>query len=557
MAVNVRIHRRENAGNRRGSREYRSNMSAYAGIITYMLSLAIRIPISRVVGEAGIGLFSPAFELFTLVSLFFSYGISRTMNGLIRYRVKRDQFKSARKVFHMALRISVFIGIVLAAILALSSRYISDVIVLETMSRWAVMTVAPAIVLSAFTNVFRGYFNGNGLNMQAAYSQCIEKIAMLIASIIFGRMCLSYGQKVAALHHNEITAYSYGAMGVALGIVAAELVTLLYLLVVFVIYSGAWKRQLSEDSGRRMESNGSIIRMLIGNSIPLSLLVILSNSFMLIDQRFLNYCMNLSESAQPNSQIWGAYYGKFAVLIGIGAAISCMSSLGWVGRIVNSYDREEYHTMYERIGTAVRKLCIVAFPTAIYLTVLAEAFVNGFYQGENGQIISMVRRGTVIIVFYGVAYLFGQIMLKTHMMKEFLISLLISLLVHFIAIILLVRQGLTGIEGVVYSVIAFTGILAVSCFLFTCRKLKYRQEWLYSAVFPLLSAGVSGLVIMLISRLLISVIGEIATILIGSLVGIIFYILFLMILRVLNEAELARLPLGGLWIALGRMIGVL
>ena len=62
---------------------------------------------------------------------------------------------------------------------------------------------------------------------------------------------------------------------------------------------------------------------------------------------------------------------------------------------------------------------------------------------------------------------------------------------------------------------------------------------------------------MLICSLLLAVVGEIATIIISNLVGLTLYILLLMVLRVLNEADLAKFPLGGLWIALGRMIGVL
>lgn len=558
MVISVKIQRKEIfGGGRRTSKEYRNNMAAYAGVITYMLSLGIRIPISRVVGDAGVGLLSPAFELFTLISLFFSYGISRTMNGLIRYRVKRGQFKSARKIFQTAIKLSALVGIALALILSVSSYHIARAVVLEPMSRWAIMAVAPAVVLMALINVFRGNFNGNGLTSLAAYSQYIEKISMFITTVVCGRMCFSYGQKVAALHHNELTAYAYGALGVVLGIILSELITILYLLIVYAIYSGTFKRQLIEDGSRRMESNGSIVAMLIGNSIPLSLIVILANSFMLIDQRFFNYCMNLSEAEQANAQIWGSYYGKFAVLIGIGAAFACLSTLGSIGKIIYSYEREEYHTMNERIEKAVRNLCIIAFPVAVNLAILAQAFVTGLYQSENEYMVSMVRRGTVIIIFYAVAYLFGQIMLKTHMMKEFLISLIISFSIHIAAILILVKGGLTGVEGVVYSVIVFMALLAVLCFCLTCRKLRYRQEWLYSVVFPAVSAALSGLVVLLISRLLLALLGGLTTILISNLVGIILYILLLMVLRVLNEAELAGLPFGRVWIVLGRMIGVL
>ena len=69
----------------------RNGIAANAGIITYILLLAARIPLSRLIGDAGIGLLAPALELYMLAALLFSYGISRTMTGLIRYRMKRGQ----------------------------------------------------------------------------------------------------------------------------------------------------------------------------------------------------------------------------------------------------------------------------------------------------------------------------------------------------------------------------------------------------------------------------------------------------------------------------------
>lgn len=46
-------------------------------------------------------------------------------------------------------------------------------------------------------------------------------------------------------------------------------------------------------------------------------------------------------------------------------------------------------------------------------------------------------------------------------------------------------------------------------------------------------------------------------IIVSLLVGVFFHILFLVILRVIGEAELQEMPLGFLFIMLGRTIGVL
>lgn len=538
-------------------KDAKSNIAVYAGLITYIISLGMRIPLSGVIGDTGIALFAPAYELFFLCALFFSYGISRTMAGLIRYRMKRAQYKSARKVFQTAFKISLTVSILLALLLMLASDFFSEVLVLESMSKKAIMGAAPLFVLTALVNVFRGYFNGNGFGVLVAHSQYIEKITMVIAAILGGRFGCEYGQKVEALIQSSIAAYAYGALGVVVGIMISQLITLVYLLFVFAIYSGTWKKQLSQDSGRRMESSAEITGALLGNSIPAALAVILFNAFMLIDQRFFNYCMNRMELAGTRTALWGVYYGKSAVLIGIGAALVCLSVHGIVSKAITAYEKEEYHIMRERVGSAVKKLCVMAFPIAVYLAVLAEPIINGLYQEESELAASLLKQGTVIIFLYAAAYLFGHILLKLHMMKELFCVLLVSLTVHVAAVFIFVRKALMGAEGVLYSVILFTLLLAVLCFVFASKKLKYRQEWLYSFAFPAGAAAVAGLVVMLLSKALLSIAGNIPTIMISCIVGTVLYIFLLIVLRVLNEAELADMPLGALWIAIGRLIGVL
>ena len=508
-----------------------------AGIITYMLMLGMRIPLAGIIGDAGLGLLAPAFELYMIVMLIFSYGISRTMTGLIRYRVKRGQYKNAGRVFHMALRLSLLLGLALALVLAVGAGFLSETVFLETMSSRVILLTAPAAVLTALVSVFRGFLNGNGYGTLAAWSQYIEKIAMLIAGIVCGRLSYGYGRKVAALLKNDMPAYANGAFGVMIGILIAELLTLVYLLAVYALSSGSWKSLQMQDAGRRTESGGEVMRMLLGNGFPMVLVVLLSNSFMMIDQRFFNYCMNRREMGDVRTAIWGSYYGKYAALTGIGTAFVCLAVHGSVGKIAVSYDKEEYRLMRDRIGVAVKKICVTAFPTE--------------------QAVLVLRQGTIVIFFYGIAWLFCQLMMKMRMARELLFCLAVSFAVHILAAFLLVRNGLLGAEGTVYSVILFTGVLAVLGFVLVSRRVSYKQEWLYSFAFPAAAAAVSGLAAMLLDRLLFAAVGAIPTLLISWLVGMVLYMVLVVLLHVVNEGELSEMPLGGIWIAVGRLLGVL
>ncbi|MCM1173895.1 MAG: polysaccharide biosynthesis C-terminal domain-containing protein [Blautia sp.] len=533
----------------------RSGYAANAGIIAYMILLGMRIPLSRMIGDAGLALLAPAFELYMLAALSFGYGISRTMTGLIRYRVKRGQFRNAGKVFHTALRLSLLLGLALALAMAALSGFLSETVFLEAMSGRAILAAAPTVILTALIGVFRGFFNGSGYGPLVAYSQYIEKTAMLIAGIAGGRLYYGYGRKVAALLKNDMPAYADGALGVIMGILIAELITLLYLSAAYALSSGSWKRQQMQDSGRRTESGGEITGMLLGNGLPMTLVVLFTNSFMMIDQRFFNYCMNRREMGEARTAMWGSYYGKYAVLTGIGAAFVCLAAQGSISKTAPSYEREEYRMMRERIGTAVKKACVTAFPAAVMLAVLSENLVTGLYTGDSGQAVSALRQGAVVIFFYGMAYVFCQLMLKMRMVKELLFCLAVSFAVHLLAIILFVQKGLLGADGIVYAVILFTGVLAVLGFILVSRRVGYKQEWIGSFAFPAASAAVSGLAVMLLNRLLFPLAGAVPALLVCVLAGTALYMALIVLLHVMNAEELSEMPFGGIWSLFGRLFG--
>lgn len=539
------------------NKNVKNQMVLTAGIWSYIILLLMRIPLSRVIGDAGMGLFAPAFELFWLITLFTSYSMTKAMTGIIRYRVKREQYKNAGKVFRTAFFIDFVVSIVLAAVLVVLARVLADILFLESLSRMAILVTAPVIIFAALIGTFRGYFNGYGLGVLVAHSQYIEKIAMVVCVLVCGNLFHAYGEKVTLLLKADDYTYAYGALGAMIGVLLSQIITILYLLVIYVIYSGSLKRKLAQDNSKRMETQYGLQRMLLNNSIPIALIAVLFNAFMMIDQRMFNYCMNKKEMGEVRTALWGSYYSKFAVLIGIGAALICLSVYALVGKISNAYEKEEYRVMRERIGKAVRKVCIVAFPMAIYLAVLAEPVVKCLYKGMTDEVFVWVQKGAVLIVLYGFGFLFGQLLYKLHMVRELVFTTMISLAVHVASAYLMVQKAMLGADGVIYSLILFFLMYAALNFLLVGRNLKYRQEWIADVAFPAAAACVSGIVVMLLNKLLYGSVGALITIAIACVAGLFLYVLLLMILKVIGEAEISRMPFGFFFLMLGRNIGIL
>lgn len=531
-----------------------------AGIVSYMLLLFLRIPLSRFIGDEGVGLFAPAFELFVLTTLITSYGMSNAVSGLIRYRVKRERYRNAGKVFKTAFMMNLFLGTVMALFLLFFSSWIAEVLVLERLGRMAVMAAAPSVFFAALIGIFRGYFNGYGMGVLTAHSQYIEKIAMFAGAILAGRAFYGYGQKVAALLQVEAHSYAYGALGAMLGVFLSQVIALLHLLVVYIIYAGAFKGRSGQDNSRRAETRFEIQRMLVSNMAPLAAVAVLSNLFMIVDQRFFNYCMNVTEQGNVRTAQWGCYYGKFAPLLGICAALSCLSVHGMTGKISSAYEREEYRSMRERMGRAVRNASIVSFPAAVYLAVLGKPLsvcCYGRATAQSAVLAGWLSKGAVLAVLFTFSFLFGQLLYKMRMIRELFLASAASFAVHLAAAYFMTQRGHMGVDGLLGALILFFGIYMALAFVFLNRRIKYRPDWFVGVLFPLAAAAVSGLVVYLMNRLFSGIAGAAVCLMISLLVGVFFHILFLMLLRVIGEAELQEMPLGFLFIALGRTIGVL
>lgn len=555
----MKVQKRAISGRNSVVASIRTPLIQSAGMLSYIILLFMRVPLAKVIGDAGLGLFAPAFEIFMLVTFLTSYSVSGAMTGVIRYRVKREQHRNAKKAFGAVLAMDVLASAVIAAVLGFSASKIADVCMLESLSRMAVLAVAPTVILAAVIGTFRGYFNGYGLGTLTAHSYYIERISMVFCALGCGGTFYAYGKKVSALLQRAEYGFAYGALGAMLGVLLSQVIATAYLLVIYLLYARTLRSKIKEDGGRRPESQYSIQRTVFFNCLPMAFVAVFTNLFMLIDQRMFNYCMNkrVEELGEIRTATWGVYYGKFAVMIGAGAALCLLSVTSMTGKIKNAYEKEEYRTMRERLGNAVCRLSMTAFPVAFYLAALAEAIVKCLYKDDVQGIASWIQKGAVIIVLCGFGFFFAQLLFRMHMLRELLLSTLVSMAVHVLVAYLFVQKALLGADGLIYALIAYFAVFCVMNFLFLSRNLRYRPNWLSGIAFPAAAAVVSGVVVMLVGRFMLEPAGAVVTILTGIVAGVFLDLTLLMILRVIGEEELSRIPLGFFFIMFGKNIGVL
>ncbi len=533
-------------GRKRKKREWMAGI----GLIAYLFGLIIRIPLGYMIGDKGIGFLSVGMEVFTVLTITLTYGISKSVSILIKYRMKREMYKSVKKVFRNTMFVTAALGAICAVAVFFFADFIADIFILESMSYMTIAAIAPAIFLASIIGVLRGYFQGMGTMIPTMHSKFIEQLIFLPSGLIMGTLCYNYGLKVADLLKNKEYASAYGAFGAALGISISCILVLIHLLFIYLIYSKAFKQQLFRDNTKNIESGGQIISVLITTSLPYTISALLYSMNYLVDQRIYNYAANIHGQSATRILHWGVYYGKYSVVIGIAAVLCILSAAGTIPKIGQSFERQEYNNAKEKLGRVIHQLAILTIPCAVIIAVLAEPIVGTLFKGELEIAVKMIQAGTAVIILFTFTYFLTGLLQRIRKMKIVILAGAVAFLIHIVFLIALINNTNLGILAVVYGNIIFYLITCIICFIAVMKYMQYSQDWLRTFAVTIVAAGISGLLGMLLSKALLSFAGHVVTLIICAVICIVVYNILIVLLKGVREDELEDMPGGKIIIAI-------
>lgn len=212
---------------------------AIASIISRIIGLLYRVPLTAIIGNNGNSYYSCAYEIYSMLLLISSYSLPMAVSKLVSARVAKGDFKNAFKVFKGAFLFAVCSGIVAMLIVFFGAEMITR-LMKTPLSIFALKVLAPTLVVMAVLGVMRGFFQGLGTMMPSAVSQIIEQIINAIVSVWAAYLLADYGNKVGAvLGNGEDYAAAYGAAGGTLGTALGAVFALLFSIFVFATY-GSW-----------------------------------------------------------------------------------------------------------------------------------------------------------------------------------------------------------------------------------------------------------------------------------------------------------------------------
>lgn len=530
-----------------------------AAIITKLIGLAYRIPLTNIMGAEGNGYYGVVFQVYSLALMLTSYSLPMAVSKLVSARVSTGQYKNAYRVFKGAMTFALLSGGLVALIVYFGADYISANILKMDLGVYALRVIAPCILIVAILGVLRGFFQGFGTMVPTALSQIAEQIINAIVSVMGAYMLLKFGQSVAESTGDSSYAPAYAAAGGTLGTVMGALVAMLFLLVLFKGHKKRFNVQMKQDRTKRVEKQRYIYKILFMTIVPVILSATIYNISNLLDQAiFSNVMAAQGYSEKEYTTLLGMFNGQYDTITNIPLSLASALAASFMPSLVATMQTGNKRQIYNKLNMVSRFNMLIAIPCAVGLIALARPILDLLFYTQDNEIPAMLLRiGAVSVVFFCLSTVTNAALQGMDRMAKPVKNAAISLVIHIVALLIM----LVAFRWNIYSIVLSKIIFAASICILNAHDLReacgYVQERRRTFTIPAIASVVMG-VMALITHLLCELfIGDKIATVAALLMAVIVYVIALLALGGINEEELKAFPKGTLLVKVFKKLHLL
>lgn len=536
----------------------------FAQIVIKILGLIYRLIITNIpyFGDAGNGLYSAGYQIYTLLLAIASIGVPSAIAKLVSEKIAVGKHREAHDIFKTALLLFGIIGLIGSSILFFGARYIATSLIGNPDVEEIMVALAPAVFFVAVSAVIRGYFNGMYNMKVSSNSQMLEQlfksiltIGLVVAVYFLAVVNPTDLAKSLGLSVDTVTVAMATAANAASTI--ATVICCGYLLIYYQRSKKEIWKNINEanEIGYKKEKKTSIMKKILAVSIPISLASIISAINRNIDTfTVINGLKVALAGLYPTvellqneaTRLYGILSGRVDTLIGLPTALNVAFATALVPAVSETMAKGDAKTARRRITFSIRTTLLIALPCAIGMCVLAEPILNllfpNVYAKEAGLLLQ-ISSFTIIFTLMnqtvaGALQGLGKVMAPAA-------SLGCGAIVKLILNLILIRNPQIGIYGAVISSVAAALTAMVINLIVLRKKIKLDTDKVSLIIKPIIATLVMGAVAFLThyyANMLIEK-DRIATI-IAILLAVIVYIFAILSLKVFDREDYHMLPLG-------------
>lgn len=522
-----------------------------ASMISRIIGLLYRRPLSQVIGGEGLGYYGYASNLYAILLLISSYSIPMAVSKVVSERLALKQYRNAYKVFKGALLYASIVG----GFVGLFTFFGGKILLPQNQQNavLALKVLAPTIFLSAILGVFRGYFQAHNSMMPTSISQIAEQIINAVVSVLAGWLLIK------GFATDETTHAIYGAAGGSMGTGAGVLAGLLFMLFVYSINRKTIHKQVARDIHHKEETFGEVFRIIFYLVTPVIFTTFIYNASAYLDSYIFSSIQGWHGIASKTISVqYGEFSNYYVTLINVPLALASASASAMMPVVSGKYATGEMEVANKKISETIRLAMFICIPAAVGLAVLAHPIMGVLFPESTKLGSNLLMYGAVSVIFSALSTITNSVLQSIGQQRIALRNAAISLGLNLVSLaLMLFLAPVTGIYAMLAANILFAVCMCVLNSLALRQYLGYRNELKDSYGKPLLAAGGMGVVAWIVYYGLFALTRRpFICLVVAILVAIIVYMILFVVVTGTKEEEMRKFPFGTKIISFLRLIRV-
>ncbi len=344
-----------------------------AGAISKLLGAVYRIPLARLLGGEGMGLYQMAYPIYTTILALATAGVPVAISVLVSRKETEGYSGDSRKIFRVSLLILFIFGIILTLLVMQSAHFIANNVLGEPRAYYPIMAVAPAIFFAGLMSVFRGYFQGQQTMIPTAVSQVFEQLFRVTAVLILAFLLFPRGLE-------------YSAAGATFGAVVGGVVGVIVLIIFYISF-----RSKNKTRGQDLQYSGAtsmeLAREMITLAIPVSFGAVVFPLVQMLDAIIVpGRLMAINYTTSQATALYGQLSGMAGILIGLPSIFTIAIATSLVPAVSEAVALKDKKLLNIRINNGLRAAMLISFPCAAGLFILAYPICDLLYAAPEAGI---------------------------------------------------------------------------------------------------------------------------------------------------------------------------
>ena len=415
-----------------------------AGIVTRIIGVLYRSPVTSIIGDEGNGYYSIAVNIYTMILLISSYSIPMAVSKVVSAKMAVHQYKIAHKVFKCALIYVLVIG----GIASLITFFGASVLIPSNQPKTipVLRILAPTIFFSGFLGVFRGYFQAHRTMIPTSLSQIVEQVFNAFFSVYLAWVFMSINIP-EGMTKNIPLASAGGTMGTGIGALAGLVVVVFAYCLIrpYLLWRAERCKQPYEESkrelmGRVLQTAWPIIAGTAGFSIT-----------NLIDMGMVVRILQQIGFSEENARaLYGQLSGKYVTLTTLPVTISTAVATAALPSIATSVKLKERKQVRRKMTLTYRISMIISVPAAVGISALGPQIIHMLFPSasDGGTLLTV---GGVSIIFLALCQTSTGILQGIGHIKVPVVGAILGAITKVILNMVLIRIPSINVLGAVLS----------------------------------------------------------------------------------------------------------